>query len=104
MNAQLQPVVGAMVVLVPEEKLRGRPDRYRRVPTDTEGKFKVSSMPPGRYAAYAFDEVSFDAVYNPEFLARSSWYPRRSTPRLDAVSVRQDLLAPTIAESIGFTG
>jgi hypothetical protein len=69
-NAQVQPVVGAMVVLVPEEKLRGRPDRYRRVTTDAEGEFRVSSMPPGRYTAYAFDEVSYDAVYDPEFLAR----------------------------------
>jgi hypothetical protein len=67
-NAQLQPVTGAMVVFVPEEKLRGRADRYRRVTTDSEGKFRVVSVPPGRYTAYAFDEVSFDAVYNAEFL------------------------------------
>lgn len=69
-NAQVEPVSGAMVVFVPEEKLRGRADRYRRVTTDTAGKFQVASMPPGRYTAYAFDEVSYDAVYNPEFLSR----------------------------------
>jgi hypothetical protein len=69
-NSQNQPVAGAMVILVPEEKLRVRADRYRRVTTDTEGKFRASSQPPGRYTAYAFDDVSFDAVYNPEFLQR----------------------------------
>jgi hypothetical protein len=71
-NAQAQPVTGAMVVFVPEEKLRGRADRYRRVTTDSEGKFRAVSLPPGRYTAYAFDEVSFDAIYNPEFLLRYS--------------------------------
>jgi Carboxypeptidase regulatory-like domain len=69
-NAQAQPVTGAMVVFVPEEKLRGRVDRYRRVTTDSEGRFRAVSLPPGRYTAYAFDEVSFDDVYNPEFLIR----------------------------------
>jgi hypothetical protein len=69
-NAQAQPVTGAMVVFVPEERLRGRADRYRRVTTDSEGRFRIVSVPPGRYTVYAFDEVSFDAVYNPEFLNR----------------------------------
>jgi hypothetical protein len=61
---------GAVVVLVPEEGLRHRGDRYRRVTADTEGKFRVTSVPPGRYTALAFDEVSSDAYYNPEFLTR----------------------------------
>ena len=69
-NAQNQPTIGAIVVFVPEEKLRGRADRYQRVPTDSDGRFRVTSLPPGAYTVYAFDEVSFDAVYNPEFLAR----------------------------------
>ena len=69
-NALAQFVTGAMVVFVPEEKLRGRADRYRRVTTDSEGKFRTVSLPPGRYTAYAFDEISFDAIYNPEFLLR----------------------------------
>jgi hypothetical protein len=61
---------GAVVVLVPEEGLRHRGDRYRRVTADTEGKFRLASVPPGRYTAFAFDEVSSDAYYNPEFLLR----------------------------------
>jgi hypothetical protein len=69
-NAQNQAISGAMIVFVPEEKLRGHSDRYHRLTTDLEGKFQVSSLPPGKYTAYAFDEVSFDAIYNREFLAR----------------------------------
>jgi hypothetical protein len=69
-NAQTQPVSAAMVVFVPEERLRGRSDRYRRVTTDSEGKYRLSSLPPGRYTALAFDEVSTNAYYNPDFLAR----------------------------------
>lgn len=69
-NAQAQPVSGAMVVFVPGEKLRGRADRYRRVTTDSEGTFSAVSLPPGRYTAYAFDEISSHAIYNPEFLLR----------------------------------
>jgi protocatechuate 3,4-dioxygenase beta subunit len=67
---------GAVVVLVPEEGLRHRGDRYRRVTADTDGKFRLASVPPGRYTAFAFDEVSSDAYYNPEFLLR---YQTRGT-------------------------
>jgi hypothetical protein len=62
-----KPAPGAIVVLVPNQ-LQKRADRYRRVVTDAQGRFRIAGMPPGAYTVYAFDEILSDAFYDPEFL------------------------------------
>lgn len=58
-----QPVAGAEVVLVPEVRLRRRPERYIVGFTDAMGSYQLSAVPPGRYTAYAFEELEPGAYY-----------------------------------------
>jgi len=51
------------VVLVPEPMLRRRTDRYITGYSDTEGKFQLNAVPPGRYTAYAFERIEPGAYY-----------------------------------------
>ena len=53
-----RPSGGAQVVLVPEPKYRYRTDRYWTGFTDGEGNFNLSSIPPGEYTAYAFEQIA----------------------------------------------
>jgi hypothetical protein len=62
-----RPATGVVVVLVPAQ-FQSRADRYRRVVTDAQGQFRIAGTPPGKYTAFAFDEILGDAFYNPEFL------------------------------------
>jgi hypothetical protein len=54
---------GVQVVLVPELRLRRRADRYVTDFTDQTGSVHLSSLPPGRYTAYAFERIESDAYY-----------------------------------------
>jgi hypothetical protein len=63
-----RPAAGAKVVLVPVEALQRRADRFPRASTDSEGKFRIVSAPPGDYTAYAFEDIEAEAQYSSEFL------------------------------------
>jgi hypothetical protein len=63
-----EPVVNAVIVAVPEPRLRGRIDRYLKTVTDQSGHFSLRGTPPGEYTLYAWESVEGEAYYNPEFL------------------------------------
>ena len=63
-----QPVANAVIVAVPEARLRGRVDRYRKTVSDQSGHFTVHGIPPGNYTLLAWESVDGDAYYNPDFL------------------------------------
>jgi hypothetical protein len=63
------PAVGAMVVLVPEKKLRSHAQWYRTATTDQLGRFLLQGIRPGEYKLFAWDDVEFSAWLDPEFLA-----------------------------------
>jgi hypothetical protein len=63
-----EPVINAVIVAVPEPRLRGRIDRYRKTVTDQSGHFSLRGTPPGEYTLYAWESVDGEAYYNPEFL------------------------------------
>jgi Carboxypeptidase regulatory-like domain len=62
------PVADAVVVAVPEARLRSRPERYRKTVTDQSGCFTLRGLPPGDYTLIAWESVDGEAYYNPEFL------------------------------------
>jgi hypothetical protein len=63
-----QPVANAVIVAVPEARLRGRVDRYRKTVSDQSGHFTLHGISPGNYTLLAWESVDGDAYYNPEFL------------------------------------
>ncbi len=62
-----QPVTAASIVLVPEE-LRPDGSGFEYGNTTQTGTFSVKNVAPGRYHAYAFEEMKRDQMDNPDFL------------------------------------
>ena len=58
-----EPAVGIQVVLVPDPTLRRRADRYLTGVTGESGDIRLTAVPPGRYTAYAFEQIEPDAYY-----------------------------------------
>jgi protocatechuate 3,4-dioxygenase beta subunit len=63
-----EAVANAVVIAVPEARLRGRVDRYRKTISDQSGRFTLHGIAPGDYTVFAWESVDGDAYYNPEFL------------------------------------
>jgi hypothetical protein len=63
-----EPVADAVVVAVPEARLRSRVDRYRKTVSDQSGRFKLGGLRPGEYTVFAWEGVEGEAYYNPDFL------------------------------------
>jgi uncharacterized protein (DUF2141 family) len=62
------PVANAVIVAVPEPRLRSRLDRYRKTVSDQSGRFNLRGLPPGDYTVFAWESVDGEAYYNPNFL------------------------------------
>jgi protocatechuate 3,4-dioxygenase beta subunit len=67
-DAKGVPVANAVVVAVPEARMRGRVDRYRKTVSDQSGHFNLRGLRPGDYTVLAWESVDGEAYYNPEFL------------------------------------
>jgi len=67
-NQKDEPVADAVVVAVPEARLRTHPDRYRKASSDQSGRFTLRGLPPGDYTVFAWESVDGEAYFNPEFL------------------------------------
>jgi len=67
-NAKGEPVADAVIVSVPEARLRGRVDRYRKTVSDQGGRFTLRGIPPGDYTLFAWESVDGEGYYDPEFL------------------------------------
>jgi hypothetical protein len=62
------PVANAVIVAVPDPRLRTRVDRYHKTTSDQSGRFSLRGIPPGDYSLLAWESMDGDAYYNPEFL------------------------------------
>ncbi len=67
-NTKSDPVANAVVIAVPEPRLRSRTDRYYKTVTDQSGHFTLHGVPPGAYTLIAWESIDGEAYYNPEFL------------------------------------
>jgi hypothetical protein len=67
-NAKGDPVANAEIVAVPEARLRGRDDRYRKAVSDQSGRFTLRAIPPGEYTIFAWESLDGEAYLNPDFL------------------------------------
>lgn len=67
-DRQGQPVANAVVVAVPEVRMRTRMDRYRKTQSDQNGRFQLQGLRPGDYTVFAWESVDGEEYYNPEFL------------------------------------
>ena len=65
-----EPIPNAVVVAVPEARMRSRVDRYRKTVSDQSGHFSLRGLRPGQYTLLAWESVNGEAYYNPEFLQR----------------------------------
>jgi protocatechuate 3,4-dioxygenase beta subunit len=63
-----EPLANALVVAVPEPRLRSRTDHYRKTVTDQSGRFTLRGIRPGNYTLFAWQGVEGDAYFNSEFL------------------------------------
>jgi hypothetical protein len=63
-----EPVANAVVVAVPEARMRSRTDRYRKTVADQSGRFSLPGLRPGDYTVFAWESVDGEAYYNPDFL------------------------------------
>jgi hypothetical protein len=61
-NGNLQPPAAAEVILIPEGA-----DSWnvRRVTADTSGAFSLKDLPPGKYNAYALEDIDYSQLQNP---------------------------------------
>jgi hypothetical protein len=67
-NSKGEPFSNAIVVAVPEARMRGRVDHYRKTVTDQTGHFGLRGLRPGDYTIFAWESIEGEAYYNPDFL------------------------------------
>lgn len=67
-NSKGEPFANAIVAAVPEQRLRGRIDHYRKTIADQTGHFSLHGLRPGDYTVYAWESVEGEAYYNPDFV------------------------------------
>ena len=90
-----EPVANALVVAVPEPRLRSRTDHYRKTVTDQSGRFTLRGVRPGEYTLFAWETVEGDAYYNSDFLKS---YEQRGTALQLSEGVRKNLQLEVIPE------
>jgi protocatechuate 3,4-dioxygenase beta subunit len=62
------PVANAVIVAVPEARLRARVEHYHKTVSDQSGRFALHGIEPGDYTLLGWESVDGEAYYNPEFL------------------------------------
>jgi hypothetical protein len=67
-NGDHKPVAGATVVLIPNQPLRRRTDRYYHTKSDPYGRFTLNNIAPGDYRTFAWDDVEPGIWHDPAFI------------------------------------
>jgi hypothetical protein len=88
------PSVGARVLLVPESRLRSRPDLVQTAIADQQGHYSFLKVPPGAYTLFAWDELEPGVWWDSDFLKK--YETRGETVTVSAngrATVKQHLIA-----------
>ena len=64
-----QPVRAVQTVLVPDQH-RDRPDLFRNVTTDPDGRFRMEGVAPGEYKVFAWEAMDQFSYYDADFVRR----------------------------------
>ena len=91
-----EPVANAVVVAVPEARMRSRLDHYRKTVADQTGRFTLRGLRPGDYTVFAWENVDGEAFYNPDFL---KLYEGRGSAMHISEAERKSLQLEAIPES-----
>jgi protocatechuate 3,4-dioxygenase beta subunit len=91
-----EPVANAVIVAVPEARLRGRIEHYRKTVSDQSGRFALHGVQPGDYTLLGWESVEGEAYYNPEFLRI---YEEQGTTLRVGEGDRKAMRVEVIAES-----
>jgi carboxypeptidase family protein len=91
-----EPVSNAVVVAVPEARMRSRIDHYRKTVADQTGRFSLPGLRAGDYTVFAWESVDGEAFYNPDFL---KLYEGRGGALRVSEGDRKSLQLEAIAES-----
>jgi len=91
-----EPFANAIVVAVPEGRMRTRIDHYRNTVTDQAGRFTLRGLHPGDYTIFAWESVDGEAYYNPDFL---KLYEGQGSPMHISEGERKSVQVEAIAES-----
>jgi len=67
-NDKGEPIPNAVVVAVPETRMRRRVDRYGKTVSDQTGRFSLRTLRPGEYTLFAWENVEGEEYFDPEFL------------------------------------
>ncbi|MBM3757693.1 MAG: hypothetical protein FJW38_27400 [Acidobacteria bacterium] len=60
-----------VVVVVPDEQLRFRLSRFHYVNTDSEGRYQMKGVAPGKYRVYAFEEIEQGAWHDADLMKQA---------------------------------
>lgn len=91
-----EPVANAVVVAVPEPRLRSRTDHYRKTVSDQSGRFTLRGIRPGDYTLFAWQAIEGEAYYNSDFLKS---YEERGTVLRFSDGDRKNLQLEVIPEA-----
>jgi 5-hydroxyisourate hydrolase-like protein (transthyretin family) len=67
MNDDRKPAAGIQIALIPE-RLRNRADLFKSAVSDLDGRFQISSIPPGDYKVFAWDAIEPYSWFDPGVL------------------------------------
>jgi hypothetical protein len=67
-DAAGRPAAGAVVVLVPEPRLRLHSRLFQEATAGREGRFRMSGIAPGEYKLFAWDDLDSEAYRDRDFL------------------------------------